>query len=271
MAEFGAYGFQLGGLPGAERWMQPQAAGSPVLHVTATQMAANRSPSRVDSISADISLLGGGRLLARRSENLIRYALPNIPSDPDLLHPYLAPGAALTWQWEGREALHAGVFATEAGAVLLSGRKEAGKSTTLAWLAETHGVTVIADDLAVIDNGRVLAGPRTIDLRSGPVAGPTERHPRVRDGQRLRMTLPPAPAPQAVIGSVILGWGPQLALTRVPPAERIAMLAAQRYFRLEPDSRALLELAAQPMFTLIRPRAFSAVAEAGSALMRQFA
>jgi hypothetical protein len=209
--------------------------------------------------------------VARRGEDVIRYAFPKVPPDSDLLHPYLAAGAAVAWQWQGREALHAGVFATDSGAVLLFGAKEAGKSTTLAWLAEDLGVTVMADDLAVIDRDQVLAGPRTIDLRAVTAALADERHAQVRNGQRTRMSLPPAPVSQPVIGSVILGWGERLTMTRVPPADRLAVLAARRMFQtLEPDSRSLLGLAAKPMFALARPRVVNGLAEVSDALLDPF-
>ncbi len=242
--------------------MQPQTTDSSALHVTAIQMPADRSPSRVDGASADIALLEGARLLARRGEDVIRYGFPRIPGDDDLLHPYLAPGAALAWQWRGREALHAGAFATDSGAVLLFGAKESGKSTTLAWLVEHFGVTVMADDLAVIDRDRVLAGPRTIDLRAAAAARANERQVQVRDGQRARLSLPPAPASQPVIGCVVLGWGERLTITRVPPSERIAVLAAHRtYRRLDAESRSLLDLAARPMFAFARPRVVDSLPE----------
>jgi hypothetical protein len=67
-----------------------------------------------------------------------------------------------------------------------------------------------------------------------------------------------------VIGGVVLGWGSELTIKRVPPAERIAMLAAQRSFK--PDSPGLLELAARPMFTLTRPQTRGAICAAGRVL-----
>jgi hypothetical protein len=210
-------------------------------------------------------------MVARRGEGVIRYTLPEVPSDADLLHPYLAPGAALAWHWEGRETLHSGVFATDAGAVLLFGDKESGKSTTLAWLAENLGVTVMADDLAVIDHDQVLAGPRTIDLRSRAIEGGEEGGARVRDGERMRISLPPAPAAAPVVASVVLAWGPRMALTPVPLRERIAVLGAQRsYPMLAPEPRTLLELAARPMLTLTRPQTLDGLAEAARALAERF-
>jgi hypothetical protein len=254
VGELGAYGLRVHGLDGAERWMQEQRADAPLLEVQAVEDAPDRSPSRLDAVSADLALLDGGRLRACHGETVVRFSLPLVPSAADLLHPYLAPAAALVWQWAGREALHAGAVASEAGAVLVFGHKGAGKSTVLAWLAGEAGRPVVADDLAVIDAGGVLAGPRSIDLRSPPPPSPVVIAP-VRDGERVRLSLPPAPLSTPVIGSVLLEWGPRLELTPVPASQRIALLAAQRtYPPLAGDPGALLELAAQPMFALRRPQ-----------------
>lgn len=46
---------------------------------------------------------------------------------------------------------------------------------------------------------------------------------------------------------------------------------AAEVLRLEPNSRALLELAAQPMFTLLRPRGPSSLAEVSTLLIDLFA
>ena len=224
----GAYGLRILGLPAAARWMQPQSSSAPSLTVEAIQAPPDRSPSVLDETRADLSLLNGGRLRANREEPVARFALPVIPGDAELLHPYLAPAAALAWQWAGKEALHAGAFVGRAGAILLFGEKASGKSSTLAWLAAHRGVTVLADDLAVIDGDRVLAGPRSIDLRGSSGAGQlgageldagelgatpvrTDRH---------RATLPPAPGSVALGGCVVLAWGSRLELEPVAPRRR---------------------------------------------------
>src|SRR5438046_10725356 len=111
--------------------MQPQDPDAARLRVVASESEPDDSPSHVDETSADISLLYGGRLRASRDEPIVRYLLPTVPPDADLLRPYLAPGAALFAKWTGLEALHAGAFATSAGAILVLGDKESGKSTQL--------------------------------------------------------------------------------------------------------------------------------------------
>ncbi len=148
--------------------MQPQDLDASVLEVVARRAAADRRPSRVDSTSSDLALLNGLDCGRRRPEGLVRYFLPVVPADPDLLHPYVAP--APPWRGNGGVARRCarGVFATPPGAVLLFGQKGSGKSTTQAWLAQHRAVAVIADDLSVIADGRVMPGPRCIDLRTTP-------------------------------------------------------------------------------------------------------
>ena len=244
--------------------MQPQSRDAPPLTIELSQATADGSPSQLDAVAADLALLGGGRLRARAGDRVVRFALPDAPSHAELLHPYLAPAAALMWQWAGEEALHAGAFELDAGAVLLFGTKESGKSTQLAWLAREQGLTVLADDLAVIDEGRVLAGPRSIDLR-GPVASGGVA---VRSGERVRVSLPPAPTSSPVACSVLLEWGPELKLSRVPPARRLEVLAGQRtYPPLLGRPGALLDLAARPMFTLARPARLDSLEATTAALL----
>jgi hypothetical protein len=268
--DLGAYGLRLHGLDDAARWMLPQPPDAPELRIEAMLAEPDDSPSRLDSEVADLALAGGGRLRARKGERLVRFALPELPSDPDLLHPYLAPAAALIWQWAGREALHGGAVETKSGAVLLFGEKEAGKSTLLAWLAREMQLPVVADDLAVIDDGRVLAGPRSLDLRE-PVAGPAAAT-AVRAGTRKRVDLPPVSPSVPVVGSVLLGWGSRIELDAVAPAERLAIVGSQRtYPPLRGDPTALLELASKPMFTLARPRELEGLVASGRLLMEPFA
>jgi hypothetical protein len=268
-ARFGAYGLSVPALSGAEAWMQPQAAGAPILDLRVRVGAANDLPSRVDGESADLRLLGGGRLLARRGTGTVDYVLPAIPPPADLLHPYLAPAAALWWRWAGREAIHGGAFAGKAGAVLVLGPKEGGKSTTLAWLAERAGVTVLADDLAVVDRRHVLAGPRSIDLRPGEPPHPGDG--TVRQGSRVRVQLAAAPDRMPLAGVVLLGWGRDVGVTDIAVERRWEVLGPQRmYPGLDADPVSLLDLAAVPMRRVTRPRRLASVEAAGRAILRSF-
>lgn len=259
----GAYGLRVDGLPGARQWMQRLAGTAPHVRLCVEVGTATESPSTYDRDAADLRLLSGGRLVARRGSEDVHLIVPSIPPDPDLLHPYLAPAAALRWRWAGREALHAGVFEGSDGAVLLLGGKEAGKSTTLAWLAG-EGVTVLADDLAILEGNRVMSGPRSIDLRStGPVS--------VRCGQRQRLTLPAAPASLPLAGVAVLEWGDRVEVSPLALTQLWEALMPQRMFpALGADPASLLDLVASPAYRFIRPRTRASVAETGRALMSTF-
>lgn len=203
-----------------------------------------------------------------RQEMVARFSFPTPVPDADLLHPYLTAACALVWQWAGREALHAGAFALDGqqGAILLFGPKQSGKSSTLAHLARAHGSTVLADDLSVIDEHQVLAGPRCIDMRSG------DDGEAVRDRQRLRIDLGETPSSLPVAATVVLRWADELSVESVPPSERLSELASQRsYPPLAGDPAALLWLASLPMLALSRPRDVAALPEGARILLDRLA
>jgi hypothetical protein len=210
--------------------------------------------SRLNQASARVRLIGGGWLHMDKGDPRARFALPGRPPDPELLHPYLAPAAAVHWQWSGHEALHAGAFGVRDGVVLVLGDKEDGKSTTLARLATAHAVPVLTDDLAVYSEGRVFPGPRTIDLRAASWSELQPETTLVR-GDRHRLELPCFVGSTQVRGVAILAWADRIALSPVPLAERITNLARQRTFpSLAADPVTLLDLASVPMVTAARPK-----------------
>jgi hypothetical protein len=256
MKELGAYGLRIGGLTGVSRWLLSQPAGAGQLEVATALGPADDSPHELDEDSANLRLLGGGRLRMRREERVARFSFPGAVSDADLLHPYLTAACALVWQWSGCEALHAGAFSVGDGAVLVLGGKGAGKSSTLAWLAEERDALVLSDDLAIIEHGRVLVGPRCIDMRRGDgMVESTAGSEVVRGRERLRVDLADAPGPVPVAATVVLRWGESLSIASVPVGERLALFAAQRSFPpLAGDPGTLLELVARPMVALTRPR-----------------
>jgi hypothetical protein len=246
----GAYGLRLSGLERAARWLLPQDDDAPELEVAVRVSAADWSPPFIDDHRANLRLIDGGRLRARRGKRRVTFSVPTPIGADELAHPYLAPAAALMWQWAGAEALHAGAVAIGDGAVIVLGDKGSGKSTTLASLATEHGCTPLADDLVVIRDGRALAGPRSLDVRAGePVVGGR----LVRGGDRTRIDLGPAPRSLPVTGAFVLTWGRSTQLEAIPPRERLPVLIAQRSYPLPGDPRALLDVAACPMFRLTRP------------------
>lgn len=255
--QLGAYGLVVAGIPGADPWMQSQLQDAPTfgLHVVVdADLAADRSEPVLTEARADLPLIGGGRLRLERDATEAHFHLEARPPDEDLLHPYLAPAAALFWQWAGREAIHAGVFEVGGGAILMLGDKEAGKSTTLAWLATQGGTPVLSDDLAVLDGREVLVGPRSIDLRvEGSLPGVSEH--LVRSGERHRVRLPAAPPALPLAGLVVLDWAPEPELAPVGFTKRMELIARQRTFpTVAANPTALLELASVPMVRAARPR-----------------
>jgi hypothetical protein len=267
----GAYGLKVVGLAGAEEWMQALPHCSPLLRVeTARDAARNFERSSLDGTAADFRLVGGGRLRMRRGDERAVFSFPELPPDEDLLHPYLAPAAALAHLWAGREALHGGAFATSAGAVALFAEKEGGKSTTLAWLAAKHRLPVISDDLVVLRSGAVLSGPRCLDLRRTRALNGVDLDTVrvVRSSERLRLSLSPTPSETPLVGSVVLRWGPRTRLDEPAAADRLRELLPHRMFgdRLGGDPPALLQVAALPMLIVTRPRGEEGLREAALAL-----
>ena len=267
----GAYGLNIVGLAGAQEWMQTLPHCSPPLRVeTVRDAARNFESSSLDGTAADLRLVGGGRLRMRRGDERAVFSFPELPPDEDLLHPYLAPAAALAHLWAGREALHGGAFATSAGAVALLGEKEGGKSTTLAWLAVKDGVPVLSDDLVVLKSGAVMSGPRCLDLRRTHTLNGLDLDTArvVRSSERLRLSLPPTPSETPLIGSVVLRWGPRTRLDEPAAADRLRELLPHRMYgdRLGGDPSALLQVAALPMLILTRPRGEEGLREAALAL-----
>jgi hypothetical protein len=269
----GAYGLAIDGLPDATRWMAPVGPAARLCVTVSGATPGAPSESVVDGVHADLRLLGGGRLRMRRGDGRAEFSFPCRPTQADLLHPYLAPAAALTQIWAGAEALHAGAWAVPAGGVLLLGEKEAGKSTTLARLATEYGRPVLADDLAVLSDGCVLPGPRCLDLRDSAGLRRAPTGPAVRDGERWRLSLAPVTGPLPLVAVVILRWGEAVALRTVPPRDRVGELLRQRMYAalVAADLAALLDLAAQPMLALTRPRGHDGLRAAAAALESYFA
>ena len=169
----------------------------------------------------------------------------------DLVHPYLGPIATVHGRWLGRESFHAGAFATPAGAWLVVGPKEAGKSSLLAALHRA-GHPVVCDDIAVLDGTNILAGPRAVDLRERPDDLDAAL---VREGERWRVGLPPIALRLPLAGWVELRWSDRRTLQDVPVAERLRRLAGWRQWQaLASNPHAFLELAALPGFVFERPR-----------------
>jgi hypothetical protein len=211
-----------------------------------------------------IPLADGGQALLDRRRRTVTF-LSTTPVEADrLVHPTLAYVGAVFSNWFGRHAIHAGAFVVNGEAWALIGVRNAGKSSTLGWLARA-GSPVLADDLVVIDGGTVLAGPRIIDLLPSSARYLRYHGLRVRGGERRRVPLDGVDPEVPLRGWIALSWGDALEARAIPPAERLAVLIEQLPIPLYgPGSASFLDLAALPGFELRRPRHLATLPATGA-------
>jgi hypothetical protein len=265
----GAYGFRLDGLPGATDLLVAAPPGWPPLTIERAPDSDGPPADRVGPDRAELRLLSGGWVGIDRAPGRAVYHLPRPVDDGALVHPYLAPVALICARWLGRESFHAGAFVADGGVWALLGDKEAGKSTTLAWLG-THGHAVVCDDALILDGATALAGPRTIDLRaeSARRLGIGDALGTVGVRERWRVPLDPVAAELPFRGWVQLEWGDAVEVARVRGAARLQALIPHRGVRLEPPRpEALVDYAALPQLTLRRPHAWASLREGAERLL----
>ncbi len=194
-----------------------------------------------EPLPSDYTFVTGAGIVCL-SQHLDRIRLPfRGPGEVDLVvHPLLSTAAWMRARLLGLEVFHAGAVLTCRGAWLLLGDKEAGKSTLLAQL-HAKGLPVVADDLSILDAGRVYSGPRCLDLRPD-MAQALGMGRSVRRAERCRVDLPPVAAEHRVAGFVELRWSERWGVTAVEPCERLPLLldASGRRPRARPprDARA---------------------------------
>lgn len=266
--ERGAYGFGLRGaaVDGARELLVDAPTAWPLLEL---RCRVDTGPlPEYESVSeqhAELLLTAGGSVAIDRAALRADYTLPRAVSSGALVHPHLAPAAAVAARWLGRESFHGGTVIGGGGAWALLGAKEAGKSSTLAGLALAgHGV--LADDLLVLDGPTALAGPRAIDLReqSAYELGAGEPLGRIGLRERWRLALQPVAAEVPLHGWIVLAWGHGApTLTPIRGAARLQAIVPHRAVRLLPaDPAALVQLSALPCYELRRERAWSSLAGA---------
>jgi hypothetical protein len=262
----GAYGLTLDGVESPALVDAP--ASWPAVRVTRHVGRRGDERTSVGSDSAHIALETAGHIAVERDPPAIAFTTVRPLADDELAHPFLARPAALLATWHGHVALHAGAVLAGDGACLVSGAREAGKSSLLAALAVAgHGV--LADDLVVATAAATaLAGPRTIDLRDAdtPLGGaalePARQH------TRWRLALADVPAEVPLRALVSLEWGGDVRVEPLGADERFAFLQQRLTLgRLPADRRPLLALTALPGFRLVRPRRWDAVPETIEALL----
>jgi hypothetical protein len=277
-----AYGFAVSGC--GARWLD-RGASPGGLELRLAQRPPHTSPPHtrleLTGDGARALLVDGHVLEVDAARGEARLHGPALLSDDLLVHPYLGVVAGLASRLHGRDALHAGAFVVDGGAWLLFAGSMGGKSTMLAALSAA-GAPILADDLAVIVGGRVQRGPRCVDLRHAlpPAPGPgggvapavqaMEPTPleRVRGGARLRVSLPAAPVDAPLRGFVRLRFGATLALSVLPPAERLQAIAGQRtWTAIAADPHATLAAASLAAFELEQPMRIERVTDSAALLV----
>jgi hypothetical protein len=265
----GAYGLRLSGLEAASELLVPVTETAPAYAIEAKVGHPAPDPEFVDDDRGELLLRSGGRILIDRPAGKVSFVVPHEVRPDELVHPYLAPAAAVIGRWHGRESIHAGAFAVDGDVWGVVGEREAGKSSTLAWLAMA-GVDVLCDDMLVIDGRTPFRGPRSIDLRAdaaerfeaGEAIGVTGAR------ERWRLRLDQAPDGQTLAGFLLLTWGDRVEVRALGASERLQRLIPQRGVRLEPTRvEALLDLASLPAFEISRPRSWASLPEAGKRLI----
>jgi hypothetical protein len=153
--------------------------------------------------------------------------------DERLVHPYLGHVGAVFARWDGRHAFHARAFVVDDRAWALLGHNEAGKSSLLGALA-LAGTSVLCDDVLVVDDGRVLAGPRCVDLRAPAAARlePGDRAEWQPERERYRVRLDSVAPAVALGGFLALDWGDAVDLRRLTGSDRLALLFRRFTLRL---------------------------------------
>ncbi|HEY2652302.1 MAG TPA: hypothetical protein VGI50_10300 [Solirubrobacteraceae bacterium] len=218
---------------------------------------------------ARLRLAPEGSLVIDRQSRTSTFTMHNPPSDAELAHPYLSATAAIAARWEGWQSFHAGAFVVGEAVWGILGEREVGKSSLLAALAAL-GADVMTDDLLVLREGKVLAGPRCIDLREGSAralgAGVTIGSVGTRE--RWRLKLDPVAPELPLAGWITLEWGEDESFHQVAPGERFLRLVDNLTVVLEPpDPPTVLELASLPMVTLRRPRRLDTLARTAESLV----
>lgn len=268
-ASRGAYGIALEGIPAAAALLGPAGPAWPTLHIE-QQVSPRHDPvvPYWDDERALFNVAGGGSVEVDRATMAVTFDLPSRAPDPHIVHPFLAGSAAIVSRWLGRETLHGGVFEIDGGAWAVLGDKGSGKSSTLGWLAR-RDFTVATDDLVVIDDGTVLAGPACIDLR-GDAAGHLglgEHLGVVGARERWRALVPPAPPRLPLAGWILPQWADAVDVAVVPPRDRLPLLLGNLTLRAVVDPVTFLDLARLPTLALRRPQRWDSVDPAMSHLL----
>ena len=265
----GAYGIRLSGLDAARPLLVPAASDWPSFElVNRVEPGPYSEVEHVGAEGAELRLRTGGRIFIDRSPGRAEFVTPRPLGSEELVHPYLAPVAAIVAHWHDRESVHAGAFTVDGQVWGVVGDRESGKSSTLARLA-LDGIAIVSDDLLILQGTSVFAGPRAIDLREEPASklgvGASIGVAGARERWRLR--LGPVQHELELVGWIHLAWGDRVEAVPLEGRERIERLLSQRGARLPSLSPAvLLDLASLPSWEVRRPQAWETLGETADCL-----
>jgi hypothetical protein len=265
----GAYGLRLEGLDAAARLLSGAEPSWPRLLVEARAEPMTEGPDELTPDHASFRLRTGGRVDVDRDEGRAVISTSRPLGALEIVHPYLAPIAAVMAYWLGRESFHGGAARFGDAAWGILGERDSGKSTLLAQLGRS-GTDVISDDQLVVEDEVCFAGPRSIDLRRGAAERfeETDELGVVGARERWRVQLGPVPTQLRLGGWIYLEWGDELALVEVSGSQRLELLGRHRGLTIPSrDPSRLLDLAALPSFVLRRPKEWSSLAP-GADLLR---
>jgi hypothetical protein len=265
----GAYGFRLvpraweGSLPG----LLPAEPAAPQVelewrHASPLAEREQIDPDRIVLSRPRLSLLD-----VRREPAAITLELPEPVTADAIVHPLLTPPIAILARWRGDLTLHAGAFFANGMAWGVIGAREAGKSTTLARLAE-RGCPILADDLLVLEGTTAHAGPACIDLRPDIAARMPETRflGEIAGRPRYRMAAPEGPGRAPLGGIFLLDWceRDRVQVDALDAGEGLQLLYGQEYIGLlgPADPTKILELLGTPMWRVRRPADWDVSAEA---------
>jgi hypothetical protein len=252
----GAYGLRLEGVDDARPLLVGAETSWPHLAIRRELGRAESKVEWMNDRAAALLLQNAGEIALDRDRAEAVFRLPRPVGTAELVHPLLAPAAAVVGYWLGRESFHAGAFVSAGKAWGLVGDRETGKSTTVAALA-LKGVPIVCDDMLVLDDVRARAAPRSVDLReeSAEQLGVGEALGVVGARERWRLRLDGVEDALPLGGWIFLSWSDDTAVSPVPPSRRLELLHASRGVRVPPhDPAALLELSALPGWEFRRPR-----------------
>ena len=205
---------------------------------------------------ARVPIPGGGEIVVERSPLVGEVSLPSRPQDAELLHPYLGYVGVMAARWLGRDCVHGGAFVLDGGAWACVGQRGTGKSSLLGWLAG-DGFDIVCDDVLIVREQSLFAGPRFVDLRADAAErlGGGEALGMVGARERWRVPLPPTRPELPLRGWIFLDWGAEAIVERVGPAETMMQIKEQlSLFTTPRDPVALLDLAALPAWRFSRTR-----------------